>query len=200
MTSDEIKALPHGLGFQMAQDATNFWLKELCCQLAVMNEQRSKQMDRILEQGDTIQNSFQSLGSRVGAGSETEVRGRRYNHRLRVTLANALAPILTQASKDAGFSEWLADAIEQQFVLVERTRCSDCGESLGHQHKPSCHRLGSVTPASDYRDRRADERTTRPDPQTAPIQDKESLRCLIEDAMRRADRIRPRVPDDSSEI
>jgi hypothetical protein len=44
------------------------------------------------------------------------------------------------------------------------------------------------------------ERTTRTDPQTASIQDKENLRCSIEDAMRRSDRIQPRVPDDSSEI
>ena len=32
-------------------------------------------------------------------------------------------------------------------------RCSDCREPWGAQHKPSCHRQGTVTAASDYRDK-----------------------------------------------
>jgi hypothetical protein len=32
-----------------------------------------------------------------------------------------------------------------------RPRCSDCGLAVGEQHRPSCHRQGMVTPASDYR-------------------------------------------------
>jgi hypothetical protein len=37
-------------------------------------------------------------------------------------------------------------------AAIRQTRCSDCGESGGAQHRPSCHRQGLVTAASDYRE------------------------------------------------
>jgi hypothetical protein len=70
MTSDEIQ---HYIATKSPIVETRpLW--EIAYQLAVMNEQRSKQMDRILEQGDTIQESFQALGSPVGADSDKTVR------------------------------------------------------------------------------------------------------------------------------
>jgi hypothetical protein len=59
------------------------------------------------------------LAASVPAGSETEVRSEG-SDKLRRILANALRPIMSQATADAGFSDWLAMAIEQQFILVDR--------------------------------------------------------------------------------
>jgi hypothetical protein len=45
--------------------------------------------------------------------------------------------------------------LERQLAESIAFRCSDCGNPAGSQHKPSCHRQGLVTSASDYRDRDA---------------------------------------------
>jgi hypothetical protein len=48
-----------------------------------------------------------------------------------------------------------ADTVERAAAVSEggEIRCSDCHERLGSYHKPSCHRQGTVTEGSDYRDR-----------------------------------------------
>jgi len=107
MTSEEIRERNEGKWI-----GENKALWEIAYQLAVMNERNDVPKLK--------HNPFgEALGSTVDAGSETEVRGD-CGEQLRTMLANTLRPILTRASVHAGFSDWLASAIEQEFILTER--------------------------------------------------------------------------------
>jgi hypothetical protein len=51
--------------------------------------------------------------------SGSALRGE-YHHKLHVMVANMLRPIMSQETADAGFADFVAGAIEQQFVLIDR--------------------------------------------------------------------------------
>jgi hypothetical protein len=139
MTSDEIQNCERTLGQGIDLAAALEWLQEIAYQLAKQTEQQTESVRLLARSVELTEKN--SLGSPVGADSDKSLRGE-CDRKFRTMLANALRPILTEQSKTAGFSDWLADAIEQQFILIDR----------------------------DYIDRDADERTTRPDPQAAAIQ------------------------------
>jgi hypothetical protein len=196
MTSDEINAQVSDYDPDTTGGASAIWLKEIAYQLAVLNERKdvpklkhnpfgevlgspvSADSDKPLRGGHQeddagvpggiepycrwcrlIKRDWEASpecpanpAGRFGADSDKTVRGSmRTIRRLHSMLANVLRPIMSDDTAKAGFSDWLADAIEQQFILIDK-----------HD---------------------ADERTTRPDPQTASIQPQNV-----------------RVPDDSSEI
>jgi hypothetical protein len=86
MTSDEIQS--HRAVYSADQDppcngdTTDLaysqicWLKEIAYQLAVMNEREDQQDRQLIEHQRAIEDLIhERLGSNVGAGSETEVRG-----------------------------------------------------------------------------------------------------------------------------
>jgi hypothetical protein len=125
--------------------ATFYLLKEIAYQLAAMNEDRKEVAHETIALHDAVvelHDAVEALGSKLGAGSETEVRGDSGKN-LRTMLANALRPILTRASVHAGFSDWLASAIEQSFILSDREPnerttppnpqilCGSCGKLVG---------------------------------------------------------------------
>ena len=83
-----------------------------------------------------------------------------------LTAARAVCKLLHTSEGE----EWIADCIQDTLepptdcapvadepfrnLLAVPVRCSECNRREGSQHRPSCHRQGLVTSASDYRDRK----------------------------------------------
>jgi hypothetical protein len=148
MTSDELRRVITG---EVLCPVDPLW--EIAYQLAVMNERNASGDEQAV---DAMLKKV-GLGSKVGAGSETEVRGK--------------------DKPDLDMPDWICQCGYTNLAVRSKCRNFICGLP-----------------------RPADRRTTPPNPQTSSIQTKEDLRCSIEDAMRRSERQRTAVPDDSSEI
>jgi hypothetical protein len=73
MTSDDIQKAPEDWNYNDSALILACWLKEIAYQLAVMNERNASADQQAV---DAMLKKV-GLGSKVGAGSETEVRGGR---------------------------------------------------------------------------------------------------------------------------
>jgi hypothetical protein len=142
MTSDEIQKS------DIDPRATFYWLKEIAYQLAVMNEHRNDEwrweQERYWDEQERL--NAKSSGSKVGAGSESEVRGDRWRGEL----------------CRRGFHRF-------DGPVRNDSRCLNCGWTSGEiftaQHEEN------VRAGMEYK---ANERTTPPNPQTTSIQTKET--------------------------
>ena len=70
----------------------------------------------------------------------------------RLTVAGPVESL--QGARLRLFAERESRPIDEVYVLIPATwYCTDCKRPAGSQHRPSCHRQGIVTEASDYQDR-----------------------------------------------
>jgi hypothetical protein len=82
-------------------------------------------------------------------GQEAEDRSKPYVHLCgQVCAVRKLAEFMSPPPPPPNRQEPSTEARIQQ----PEERCSDCKMPFGEQHKPSCHRQGLVTTASDYSD------------------------------------------------